>query len=48
MHEHPSCALHFAVSCTMGIGQKGDRMDCSHQKQALRIRIDADRTAGET
>ncbi|RMR61234.1 hypothetical protein ALP83_101374 [Pseudomonas syringae pv. actinidiae] len=48
MHEHPSCALHFAVSCTMGIGQKRDCMDCGDQEQALRIRIDADRTAGET
>ncbi|KPB34812.1 Unknown protein sequence [Pseudomonas amygdali pv. sesami] len=48
MHEHPSCALHFAVSCTMGIEQKGDCIDCGDQEQALRIRIDADRTAGET
>ncbi|KPY56544.1 hypothetical protein ALO46_101989 [Pseudomonas syringae pv. solidagae] len=48
MHEHPSCALHFAVSCTMGIGQKGDCMHCGDHEQALRMRIDADRTAGES
>ncbi|KPX58568.1 hypothetical protein ALP66_102401 [Pseudomonas amygdali pv. photiniae] len=48
MHEHLSCALHFAVSCTMDIGQKEDCIDCGDQEQALRIRIDADRTAGET
>jgi hypothetical protein len=32
----------------MGIGQKGDCMDSGDQEQALRIRVDADRTAGET